>query len=87
MIFGLSMRGTRLPPALAQPFIYVQPFKIVAQLWDDHAVFMYRVKRQFVTDPNGMQVRAGMILHLIDVTHVIELIPVYGGMLIVPLLL
>ncbi|KAG2096012.1 hypothetical protein BD769DRAFT_1678152 [Suillus cothurnatus] len=25
MIFGLLMRGTRLPPALAQPFIYVQP--------------------------------------------------------------
>ncbi|KAG2118336.1 hypothetical protein BD769DRAFT_1362378 [Suillus cothurnatus] len=79
MIFGLSMRGTRLPPALAQPFIYVQPFKIVTQPWDDHAVFMYCVKRQFVTDPDGMRVRAGMILHLIDVTHAIELIPVYGG--------
>ncbi|KAG1868634.1 hypothetical protein F4604DRAFT_1584510 [Suillus subluteus] len=77
MIFGLSMRGAGLPPALAQPFIYVQPFEIVAQPRDDPAVFMYRVKRQFVTGPDGTRVRAGMIFPLVDVTHAIELIPVY----------
>ncbi|KAG1842345.1 hypothetical protein F4604DRAFT_1689986 [Suillus subluteus] len=77
MIFGLSMRGAGLPPALAQPFIYVQPFEIVAQPQDDPAVFMYRVKRQFVTGPDGTRVRAGMIFPLVDVTHAIELIPVY----------
>ncbi|KAG1851380.1 hypothetical protein F4604DRAFT_1883577 [Suillus subluteus] len=77
MVFGLLTRGAGLPPALAQPFIYVQPFKIVAKPRDDPAVFMYRIKRQFVTGPDGMQVRAGMILHIVDVTHAIELIPVY----------
>jgi hypothetical protein len=39
---------------------------------------MHCVKHQFVTDSNGRQVRAGMIFPLIDVTHAIELIPVYG---------
>ncbi|KAG1808279.1 uncharacterized protein BJ212DRAFT_1449128 [Suillus subaureus] len=79
MIFGLSMRGVGLPPALAQPFIYVQPFEIVVQPWDDPAVFMYHVKRQFVTGPNGTRARAGMIFPLVNVTHAIELIPVYDS--------
>lgn len=78
MVFALSTRGAGLPPALAHPFIYVQPFEIVAQPRNDPAVFMNRVKRQLVTGPDGTQVRASMILPLVDVTHAIELIPAYG---------
>ncbi|KAG2351157.1 hypothetical protein BDR07DRAFT_1511568 [Suillus spraguei] len=49
-IFALSMRGAVLPPALAQPFIYVQPFEIVMYPWDDPAVLMHHVKYWFVTE-------------------------------------
>ncbi|KAG2363985.1 hypothetical protein BDR07DRAFT_1566901 [Suillus spraguei] len=78
-IFALSMRGAVLPPALAQPFIYVQPFEIVMYPWDDPAVLMHHVKYWFVTGADGTHVRAAMVFPLVNVTHAIELIPVFGG--------
>ncbi|KAG0699636.1 hypothetical protein DFH29DRAFT_983411 [Suillus ampliporus] len=81
MVFGLSMRGSTLPPGLAQPFIYVQLFEVITCPQDDPAVMMYRVRQQFETRPDGTRVRVGMIVPLVNVTHTIELIPVYGGQL------
>ncbi|KAG2062419.1 hypothetical protein BDR06DRAFT_966200 [Suillus hirtellus] len=78
MVFGLSKKGPPLPAELDQIFLYVQLFEVVARPQDDVGVMMFRVKRRFVTGPDGTQVRVGMIIPLLDVTHAIELIPVYG---------
>ncbi|KAG1906459.1 uncharacterized protein F5891DRAFT_1125401 [Suillus fuscotomentosus] len=67
MVFSLSTRGSALPPGLSEPLLYVQLFEVISRPQDDHAVMMYRVKR-----------RLGMIIPLVDVTHVIKLIPEYG---------
>ncbi|KAG1907062.1 uncharacterized protein F5891DRAFT_940310 [Suillus fuscotomentosus] len=77
MVFGLSKKGPPLPAELDQIFLYVQLFEVVARPQDDVGVMMFRVKRRFVTGPDGTQVRVGMIIPLLDVTHAIELIPVY----------
>ncbi|KAG1815919.1 uncharacterized protein BJ212DRAFT_1446997 [Suillus subaureus] len=73
MVFTLSMRGSTLPPKLAEPLLYVQ-----LSYPDDPAVMMYRVRRWFETSPDGTLARLGMIVPLIDVTHAVKLIPEYG---------
>ncbi|OJA17460.1 hypothetical protein AZE42_12585 [Rhizopogon vesiculosus] len=79
MVFSLSTRGPTLPPALAAPLLYVQLFEVIARPEDDPAVMMFRVRRQTEIGPDGTRVRVGMVVPLLDVTHAIELIPVYGG--------
>ncbi|KAG1897602.1 uncharacterized protein F5891DRAFT_1129890 [Suillus fuscotomentosus] len=78
MVFGLSTRGSALPPGLSEPLLYVQLFEVISRPQDDHAVMMYCVKRRFKTSPDGTRARLGMIIPLVDVTHAIELIPEYG---------
>ncbi|KAG1828797.1 hypothetical protein EV424DRAFT_1470990 [Suillus variegatus] len=78
MVFSLSKKGPPLPAERDQIFLYVQLFKVVACPQDDVGVMMFRVKCCFVTGPDGTQVRVGMIIPLLDVTHTIKLIPVYG---------
>ncbi|KAG2056873.1 hypothetical protein BDR06DRAFT_1039624, partial [Suillus hirtellus] len=78
MVFGLSKKGPPLPAELDQIFLYVQLFKVVARPQDDVGVMMFCIKHRFVTGPDGTQVQVGMIIPLLDVTHAIELIPVYG---------
>jgi len=78
MVFGLSARGSTLPSTLSSPFLYVQLFEVVARPEDNPSVMMYHVRRRFEASPDGNQVRVGMVVSLLDVTHAIELIPVYG---------
>ncbi|KAG1817896.1 hypothetical protein EV424DRAFT_1540252 [Suillus variegatus] len=82
MVFGLSKKGLPLPAELDQIFLYVQLFEVVARPQDDVGVMMFRIKCRFVTGPDGTQVQVGIIIPLLDVTHAIELIPVYGAELI-----
>jgi hypothetical protein len=78
MVFGLSMRGSTLPPELAKPLLYVQLFEVISQPQDDPVVMMLCVRQWFKTSLDGMQIRLGMIVSLTNVTHAIELIPDYG---------
>ncbi|KAG1884265.1 hypothetical protein F4604DRAFT_1978027 [Suillus subluteus] len=78
MVFTLSMRGSTLPPKLAEPLIYVQLFEVISRPQEDPAVMMYRVRRRVETGPDGTVARVGMIVPLVDVTHAVELIPEYG---------
>ncbi|KAG2155027.1 uncharacterized protein EDB93DRAFT_1239317 [Suillus bovinus] len=78
MVFGLSTRGSTLPPELAEPLLYIQLFEVISRPQDDPVVMMYRVRRRFKTRPDGTQARLGIIVPLVDVTHAIELIPEYG---------
>ncbi|KAG2115294.1 uncharacterized protein F5147DRAFT_743744 [Suillus discolor] len=78
MVFGLSTRGSALPPELSEPLLYVQLFEVISRPQDDHVVMMYRVKQWFDTGPDGTRARLRMIVPLVDVTHATELIPEYG---------
>jgi hypothetical protein len=60
------------------PFLYVELFKIAAHPEAEPHIGMYRVQRSFDTTPDGSRTRVGKIVHLVDVTHAVELIPVYG---------
>lgn len=75
MVFALSPRGSQLPPELKEPLLYVQLFQIVAPPKSDPHIAMYRVQHSFYP---GSQTRIEKIVRLIDVTHAVELIPIYG---------
>ncbi|KAG2352868.1 hypothetical protein BDR07DRAFT_1454796 [Suillus spraguei] len=80
MVFALSPRGSQLPPELKEPLLYVELFEIVAPPEAEPHIAMYRVRRSFYPAPDGSssRIRIGKIVRLIDVTHAVELVPVYG---------
>ncbi|KAG1777165.1 hypothetical protein EV702DRAFT_1226073 [Suillus placidus] len=78
MVFALSPRGSQLPVQLKDPFLYVQLFKVTAPPEAEPHITMYRVRRSFYTAPDGSCTRIGKIVRLVDVTHAVELIPIYG---------
>ncbi|KAG2149014.1 uncharacterized protein EDB93DRAFT_1240381 [Suillus bovinus] len=73
-------RHITLPHYLAdQPLIYVQYYEIVGHPHDDPAISMSTVARQYHYGFDGQRVRLGAVIPLTDVTHAVELIPVYGA--------
>ncbi|KAG1800667.1 hypothetical protein EV424DRAFT_1352065 [Suillus variegatus] len=59
-----------LPDYLAdKPLIYVQYYEIVGHPHDEPAISM----------PDGQRMRLGAVIPLTDVTHAVELIPMYGA--------
>ncbi|KAG1802059.1 uncharacterized protein HD556DRAFT_1493884 [Suillus plorans] len=78
MVFALSTRGSQLPVQLKDPFLYVQLFEVTALPEAEPHIAMYRVRRSFYTAPDGSRTRIGKIVRLVDVTHAVELIPIYG---------
>ncbi|KAG2336155.1 hypothetical protein BDR05DRAFT_897109, partial [Suillus weaverae] len=78
MVFSLSKKGPPLPPELDQVFLYVQLFEVIGRPQDDVGVMMFRIRRRFATGPDGARAQVGMIIPLLDITHAIELIPIYG---------
>ncbi|KAG1862924.1 hypothetical protein C8R48DRAFT_603235 [Suillus tomentosus] len=78
MVFTLSTRGSQLPVQLKDPFLYVQLFEVTALPEAEPHIAMYRVRCSFYTAPDGSRTRIGKIVRLVDVTHAVELIPIYG---------
>jgi hypothetical protein len=80
MVFALSPRGSQLPAKLKEPLLYVQLFEIAAPPEAEPHIGMYQVRRSFYPAPDGSPScrRVGKIVRLIDVTHAVELIPIYG---------
>jgi len=80
MVFILSSQGSQLPAELKEPLLYVQLFKIAAPPEAELHIGMYQVRHSFYSAPNGSpsRRRIGKIVWLIDVTHAVELIPIYG---------
>ncbi|KAG0701707.1 hypothetical protein DFH29DRAFT_982633 [Suillus ampliporus] len=60
------------------PFLYVELFEIAMLPEGEPHIAMYRVCRLFHTAPDGSRTQVRRIVCLIDVTHAVELIPVYG---------
>lgn len=72
-------RHGTLPDYLAdKPLIYVQYYEIVGHPHDEPAISMYVVARQYHNGPDGQRMRLGAVIPLTDVTHAVELIPMYG---------
>ncbi|KAG2142503.1 hypothetical protein BD769DRAFT_1383347 [Suillus cothurnatus] len=80
MVFALSPRGSQLPAELKEPLLYVQLFEIAAPPEAELHIGMYQVRHSFYPAPDGSpsRRRVGKIVWLIDVTHAVELIPIYG---------
>ncbi|KAG1797206.1 uncharacterized protein BJ212DRAFT_1450508 [Suillus subaureus] len=68
-----------LPHYLAdQPLIYVQYYEVIGHPRDQPAASMYMVAQKYHDGPGGQRMRLGAVIPLTDVTHAVELIPVYG---------
>ncbi|KAG1804402.1 uncharacterized protein BJ212DRAFT_1449761 [Suillus subaureus] len=78
MVFTLSPQGSQLPAKLMGPLLYVELFEIAAPPEVEPHIAMYQVHCSFHTVPDGSRTQVGKIVCLINVTHAVELIPVYG---------
>ncbi|KAG1718492.1 hypothetical protein EDB19DRAFT_1899235 [Suillus lakei] len=75
----IAPRHVTLPHYIAdQPLLYVQYYEIVDNPANQPAISMYMVARKYREGLAGQQMRFGAVIPLTDVTHVVELIPVYG---------
>jgi hypothetical protein len=59
------------------PLLYVELFEIAALPEAEPHIAMYQVRCSFHTAPDGSRTQVRKIVRLIDVTHAVELIPVY----------
>ncbi|KAG2046197.1 hypothetical protein BDR06DRAFT_985667 [Suillus hirtellus] len=62
-----------------KPLIYVQYYEIIGHPHDEPAISMYVVARQYHNGPDSQRMRLGAVIPLMDVTHAVELIPMYGA--------
>ncbi|KAG1858447.1 hypothetical protein DFJ58DRAFT_715865 [Suillus subalutaceus] len=67
-----------LPSYLSDPLLYVQFFRFTSGPDDHPELAMWSVERAYTQDENGNCHREGAVVRVTDVTHVVELIPVYG---------
>ena len=67
---------SELPFYLAEPLVYVQPFRVLSSPDDWPELGMYVLKREFIPD-RGMHCR-GLIVPMASITHAVELVPLYG---------
>ncbi|KAG1872583.1 hypothetical protein C8R48DRAFT_769988 [Suillus tomentosus] len=73
-------RGSNLelPSYLSDPLLYVQFFNFISSPADRPELAMWTVERAYTQDQNGNRHREGAVVQVTDVTHAVELIPVYG---------
>ncbi|KAG1809637.1 uncharacterized protein BJ212DRAFT_1279195 [Suillus subaureus] len=61
-----------------QPLLYVQYYEVVGYPCNQPAISMYTVARKYHNRPGSQRMRLGTVIPLTDVTHAVELIPMYG---------
>ncbi|KAG0700279.1 hypothetical protein DFH29DRAFT_990481 [Suillus ampliporus] len=73
-------RGSKveLPSYLSDPLLYVQYFRFISSPDERPEPMMWTVERAYTQDENGNRHREGAVVRVTDVTHAVELIPVYG---------
>ncbi|KAG2029027.1 hypothetical protein BDR03DRAFT_936897 [Suillus americanus] len=75
----IAPRHVTLPHYLAdKPLLYVQYYEIANNPANQPAISMYTVTRKYHKGPTGQRMRLGAVISLTDVTHAVELIPVYS---------
>jgi hypothetical protein len=73
-------RGSNLelPSYLSDPLLYVQFFHFISSPEDRPELAMWTVECAYMQDQNDNWYREGAVIRVTDVTHAVELIPVYG---------
>ncbi|KAG2740565.1 hypothetical protein P692DRAFT_20753108, partial [Suillus brevipes Sb2] len=73
-------RGSKLelPSYLSDPLLYVQFYRFISSPDQCPEVAMWVVERTYMQDENGNRHREGAVIRVTDITHAVELIPVYG---------
>ncbi|KAG2097743.1 uncharacterized protein F5147DRAFT_747441 [Suillus discolor] len=68
-----------LPYYLAdQPLLYVQYYEIIGDPGSQPAISMYMVAQKYREGPTGQWIRLGAVIPLTDITHAVELLPMYS---------
>lgn len=67
-----------LPSYLSDPLVYVQFYRFISSPDQCPEVAMWVVERAYTQDENGNRHREGAVIRVTDITHAVELIPVYG---------
>ncbi|KAG0693787.1 hypothetical protein DFH29DRAFT_985410 [Suillus ampliporus] len=67
-----------LPLYLSNPLLYVQFFRFISSPNERPELMMWTVECAYTQDENGNCHREGAVMRVTDVTHAVELIPVYG---------
>ncbi|KAG1891770.1 uncharacterized protein F5891DRAFT_1197466 [Suillus fuscotomentosus] len=75
---GKMSSNLELPSYLSDPLLYVQFFRFISSPDDRPELAMWTVERTYTQDENGNRCREGAVIRVTDVTHAVELIPVYG---------
>ncbi|KAG2045813.1 hypothetical protein BDR06DRAFT_1045503 [Suillus hirtellus] len=81
LIFQPTVRrgsNLELPSCLSDPLLYVQFFHFISSPDDRPELAMWTVERTYTQEENGNRCRKGAVIRVTDVTHAVELIPVYG---------
>ncbi|KAG1862846.1 hypothetical protein C8R48DRAFT_603026 [Suillus tomentosus] len=81
LIFQPTVRrgsNLELPSCLSDPLLYIQFFHFISSPDDCPELVMWTVERTYTQEENGNRCRKGAVIRVTDVTHAVELIPVYG---------
>ncbi|KAG2738582.1 hypothetical protein P692DRAFT_201842767 [Suillus brevipes Sb2] len=77
-INGKMSSKLELPSYLSDPLLYVQFYRFISSPDQCPEVAMWVVERTYMQDENGNRHREGAVIRVTDITHAVELIPVYG---------
>ncbi|KAI6115800.1 hypothetical protein EDD17DRAFT_1470754 [Pisolithus thermaeus] len=74
-----SRRSRDLPDFLSQPLLYVRPFRVIATPDSQPDTRLWILERVYSpSSPQAPACRMGFILPLTEVTHAVDLVPVFG---------
>ncbi|KAI6166406.1 hypothetical protein EDD17DRAFT_1753251 [Pisolithus thermaeus] len=74
-----SCRSHDLPDFLSQPLLYVRPFHVIATPDSQPDTHLWILERVYSpSSPQAPACRMGFILPLTEVTHAVDLVPVFG---------
>ncbi|KAG2044581.1 hypothetical protein BDR03DRAFT_930573 [Suillus americanus] len=77
-INGKMSSNLELPSYLSDPLLYIQFFHFISDPDDHPELAIWSVEHAYTQDENGNCHREGAVIQVTDMTHVVELIPVYG---------
>ncbi|KAG1817122.1 uncharacterized protein BJ212DRAFT_1299292 [Suillus subaureus] len=77
-INGKMSSNLELPSYLSDPLLYIQFFHFISSPDDHPELAMWTMEHAYTQDQDGNRYREGAVVRVTDVTHAVELIPVYG---------
>ncbi|KAH7921465.1 hypothetical protein BV22DRAFT_1107182 [Leucogyrophana mollusca] len=75
---NVHAKNPALPSYLAIPLVYVQFFEFATSPQEQPHIGMWTLRRMYRERPGRAPLRFGEVLPLTDITHAVEIVPVYG---------